>query len=152
MTRQLVFFNFLEKRQLFVYILVMCHLPLKLPCLDITACSRSKTLPWCTYPTMRLGTPIRMNKDIIKYLITWIWVVIFTLGNFSKSSLFSEKLIMFNYLFSYSYDLTNTAQYNLTDPCYLTTPNKTQSLASIFPEDASRPQKEAYLSKPNTRY
>ena len=55
-----------------------------------------------------------------------------------------------NFYFSYSYDLTNTIQHNLTHPKYVSTSSKTQKMDSCFPEKM-KPSDVSYLSKPNER-
>ena len=56
-----------------------------------------------------------------------------------------------NFYFSYSYDLTNTLQFNQASPVYVTTSSKSQKIDSIFEEGSNPPQAVAFLSKPNQR-
>ena len=56
-----------------------------------------------------------------------------------------------NFYFSYSYDLTNTVQYNMVDPVYVTTATKSQKMDTVF-EPGTAPDAVAYMSKPNQRY
>ncbi len=56
-----------------------------------------------------------------------------------------------NFYFSYSYDLTNTVQYNMERPAYITTDSKTRRLDSVF-KDSGAASTAAYVSKPNSRY
>ena len=55
-----------------------------------------------------------------------------------------------NFYYSYSYDLTNTVQYNMETPKYVSTQSKTQDMNSLLPPK-SAPSDVAYLSKPNAR-
>ena len=55
-----------------------------------------------------------------------------------------------NFYYSYSYDLTNTVQYNMEKPSYVTSASKTQDLNSMFTPNTA-PSDLAYLSKPNAR-
>ena len=58
-----------------------------------------------------------------------------------------------NFYYSYSYDLTNSVQYNLSPPKFVTTGSKTQTIESMFQNNAetnsTKPNKVAYLSKPH---
>jgi len=56
-----------------------------------------------------------------------------------------------NFYYSYSYDLTNTVQYNMEKPSYVTSASKTQDLNTMFTPNTA-PKDLAYLSKPNARY
>ena len=55
-----------------------------------------------------------------------------------------------NFYYSYSYDLTNTVQYNMEKPSYVTSASKTQDLKTMFKPNTA-PKDLAYLSKPNAR-
>ena len=55
-----------------------------------------------------------------------------------------------NFYYSYSYDLTNTLQYNLSDPVILLSPTKTKEISSLF-EKNQEPSDVTYLSKANAR-
>ena len=66
--------------------------------------------------------------------------------------MFQNMDITSNFYYSYSYDMTNTVQYNLENPKYLSTQTKTQKIEPIFENQTPKPSHLGYLSKPNPKF